>query len=347
MVFGPAWYEPTPQQPLLAGAELLPLVRKAAEQLMADLQHGERLTANWTEPKLADAAVDAALSACLNRLAATGYWGEANQLGSSELWRIAGPLLKRGTLQNHARSKPYGYAGDHEMLTRIWQRSCCEDRLGAAFDRYFLRQAAPQAVRARLQQTAAAMTMHCLGRDRDGYEVASVGSGPAIDVYEALRALAESRRAAIRVRLLDIDPQALEVASTRLAPMVPADSIASLRTNLYRLPQQARGGELLGRPDLIICSGLFDYLADEPAVAMLRLFWKRLAQGGMLLVGNFAPHNPTRAYMEWLGNWYLLYRTASAFEQLASAAGIPPGAFTIGCDRTGVDLFLVAEKTAT
>jgi hypothetical protein len=66
--------------------------------------------------------------------------------------------------------------------------------------------------------------------------------------------------------------------------------------------------------------------------------------GGMLLVGNFAPHHATRAYMEWFGNWYLLYRTAEQFEQLGLAAGIPAGQFHIGAERLGADLFLVARK---
>ena len=341
MAFGPAWR----QSCCLSDTDALHrIVRSAAEQLLADLERAERLTGYWKDERLADAAMNTALSACLNRLAGTGCWGEANRLPSSELWRIAGGLLERGTLQAHARNKPFGYAGDHEMLTRIWERSCCQDPLGAAFDRYFLRQAAPAAVRARIEQTAAAMAVHCLHSRRPEYEVVSVGSGPAIDLYEALVALPAERRAMVRVRLLDLDPQALETAAGRIGPLLSDGALSPVRTNLYRLPQGSQGTGVLGRPDFLICSGLFDYLADEPAVAMLRLFWEQLGEDGLLLVGNFAPHNPTRAYMEWLGNWYLLYRTAEDVHRLAAAAGLPPETFSVGCDRTGNDLFLMAQK---
>jgi extracellular factor (EF) 3-hydroxypalmitic acid methyl ester biosynthesis protein len=94
----------------------------------------------------------------------------------------------------------------------------------------------------------------------------------------------------------------------------------------------------------LICSGLFDYLPDEAATAMLRLFWGCLAEGGVLMVGNFAPHNPTRAYMEWIGNWYLTYRTPSDLERMAVEAGISPHKFSIGSEALGVDLILTAKK---
>ena len=74
------------------------------------------------------------------------------------------------------------------------------------------------------------------------------------------------------------------------------------------------------------------------------MFWQHLAHGGLLLVSNFAPHNPTRAYMEWIGNWYLLYRTTEQMWQLGVEAGIPKDQFHIGSEPMGVDLVLVGQK---
>jgi extracellular factor (EF) 3-hydroxypalmitic acid methyl ester biosynthesis protein len=84
-------------------------------------------------------------------------------------------------------------------------------------------------------------------------------------------------------------------------------------------------------------------LDDDVAAAMLRLFWERRSDGGTFLVGNFASHNPTRAYMEWIGNWYLTYREAADLERLAAAAGIPRDRFAVRSERLGVDLFLVGR----
>ena len=349
MVLGPAWRgdQADPSQRGQSDEAVHSAVRAAAEQLVAALQQAEELTGAWADQPLTTALVDSALSTCLSRLAQTRLWGEANRLPSGELWKIAGERLEVGVLQHAARFKPRGYAGDFEMLARICNDFRCDHPLGRAFDAFFQSQAAPQAVRARTEQTAAAIASDCLSRELPAYHVVSVGSGPALDVAGALAMLPEAPRSSVRVTLLDMDPDALDFARPRLQPLLPAaaaSTLTCLRTNLFRLPQKADPSVALEPVDFLVCSGLFDYLEDEPAAAMLGWFWEQLAPGGVLLVGNFAPHNPTRAYMEWIGNWYLIYRTAEALGELAARAGIPAGQVTVGSERLGVDLFLAGRQ---
>lgn len=325
---------------------MLPTVCEAGEQLLDDLRRGEALTRGWSQEKeqLGDAVVDAALSRCLARLATTGLWGEPNRIPSSELWRIGGPWLETGWLQHRARFKPLGYAGDFEMLARICEKKCCEDPLGRLFDRYFLRQAAPAAVRARTVQIAHTLVAECLGRGVEPYRVVSVGAGPALDIDRAVALLPEVHRDSLRVTLLDIDPKALDFARRRLELRLAPDRVRCERANLARLCKTAGNLELLGSPDLLVCSGLLDYMTDQAATELLAGFWERLSPGGLLLVGNFSLHNATRAYMEWIGNWYLVYRTPQQMAHLAVAAGIPAGQFTIHTERLGVVLFVAGRK---
>lgn len=70
-------------------------------------------------------------------------------------------------------------------------------------------------------------------------------------------------------------------------------------------------------------AGLFDYSEQPEAAAMLRLFAAASRPGGVLYVGNFVPHCTTRAYMEWIGNGILIYRTADDLHRLAAAADLP------------------------
>jgi hypothetical protein len=331
---------PPPQDP----QQLLPLAREAAATLVAELERARQATRDWANETLSDALVDAALSACLDRLAASGCWGEANRLPSNEFWRIAGPVLEVGVLQRHARLKPRGYAGDFQMLHWICTNYCCDHPLGRVFDRYFQRQAAPHAVRSRTAQTAAALVDHCRRTAAAVCHVVSVGAGPADDVCQAVERLSEDRRARLRVTLLDLDPEALEFAGEQLRPLLPSDAVRCLRENLYRLPGRARCEGLLPAPDVLICSGLFDYLDPTTAAAMLRLFWQRLGPGGLMIVGNFAPRNPTRAYMEWIGNWYLLYRTAEEMRDLGVQVAIPASRFSIDSEPLHSDLLLIARK---
>jgi len=344
MPFGLPWHgrstggQPQPQETLLAAA------RTAGERLVQDLEQARPLTADWANQKLSDALVETALSTCLHQLADAGCWGDANRLPSQELWRIAGPLLEAGALQHRARFKPRGYAGDYQMLHWIATDYCCDHPLGRVFDRYFQRQAAPQAVRSRTAQIAAALAAHCLQGEAAGCHVVSVGAGPASDIQQALALLSEDHRRRLRVTLLDLDPEALEFARRQVQPLLAPGAVQCVRENLYRLPRRSQPEEILATADFLACPGLFDYLDDETAVEMLRLFWQRLGAGGLLLVGNFAPHNPTRAYMEWIGNWYLTYRTAQDLERLGIQAGIPREQFSIGSEALGVDLFLIARK---
>jgi extracellular factor (EF) 3-hydroxypalmitic acid methyl ester biosynthesis protein len=321
---------------------LLAIAREAGEQLLAGFERARSITRDWADARLTDALVDSVLSSCLHQLAETGCWGEANRLPSNELWRIAGPILEVGVLQKHARFKPHGYAGDYEMLHKIYTHYSSDHPLGTSFDRYFQRQAAPQAVRERVQQTARLLAAHKLQSTAANYSVVSIGSGPADDICQALAILPENRRRDLHVTLLDLDPEALDFSKGQAEQVLGAGGLTCVRENLYRLPQNRRASELLGSPDFLICSGLFDYLEDQAAVAMLRLFWERLAAGGLMLVGNFAPHNPTRAFMEWIGNWYLTYRTGDDLERLGNQAGIPR--VCVSSEPLGVDLFLTAMK---
>ncbi len=326
------------------GDQIAAIAQQTAEQFLAAMDRAEQLTEKWQKIDLGQLLVDHAISVSLNRLAATGCWGEANQLPSSVFWKAAGPILEVGWLQNRARTKPLGYAGDYQILARMAEQTCCDHPLGRLFDRHFLSLAAPRAVGERLHHVAGTLAARCLEHNGPVYRVVSVGSGPGIDIQTALSALPLSERERLHVTLLDLDPESLDHASERILELLPEKNLNCRRENLYRLASNVSFATELDGVHLIVCTGFFDYLRDDVAVGLLRFFWKCLARGGQMLVGNFAPHNPTRAYMEWIGNWYLTYRTADELRHLATEAGLPQTQVDIQTEHTGVDFFLVAEK---
>jgi len=347
VVFSPIGGDPDdvcrPQDP--SPAEINRIAIEVADVLLGELEHARRLSADWTAEELAFALVRGALDRCLHRLARTGCWGKANQPAASEFWKRTGDVLKLGSLNARAHDKPRGYAGDFEMFVQFYQRRCVEHPLGKLFDRYFQLQAAVEAVRSRTERIAAALTSHCLNSDAArAYRAVAVGCGPAIDFELAASWLPDTHRRRLSATLLDLDGDAIEHALGRLRRLLREDQLLGVRDNLYRLADKPKSAALVRGADFVVCAGLFDYLPDEAAIKLLRLFWNGLNSGGMLLVGNFAPHNPTRAYMEWVGDWRLIYRTAAELTQLAEAAEIPRKCFQIGAERLGIDLFLVAEK---
>lgn len=325
--------------------ELLAEVGRIARELTSEMQPLLEHSASWPTPDEFYAEVAGALDRCRDRLDALHIEGEANRLPSSELWRIAGKILELGWLQNRARTKPRGYAGDYEMLARICDEWQSAHPLGRLFDRYFQSQAAPQAVRNRTQFMADLMAAQCL-ESPEAFRVVSVGSGSGEDVFRAAASLPKEARARLHVTLLDIDPEALDFAAQRLGQLLGEEQISTRRENLFRLSRnRALGAELAGS-QLVYCTGLFDYLNVPDGGALLQTMWSWLAPGGQTLAFNFTLPNPTRTYMEWIGNWYLTYRAESDLAELAHVAGIPASRVSFGAEAAGVNLYLQAQRSS-
>jgi extracellular factor (EF) 3-hydroxypalmitic acid methyl ester biosynthesis protein len=314
-------------------------VEQIARQLDDDLRRAFQLTGCWNDSELTDRLVGAALQQALERLSATGCWGEDNRVPSSTLWRIAGPWLDFGSLQWRARTKPRGYAGDFLMLAQIGANRVCGHPLGAAFDRFFQAQAAPQAVRNRIGLIAEAMADLVRQRTDGPVRIVSIGSGPALDLQQLCRQLTQTQRQQLQIAMVDLDPDALEYAASQLAPWIASGQVLPIRENLFRLAQPARSRSFLDDVDVLVCPGLFDYLDDDSAAAMLSRFWQALRLQGQAWVFNFGPQNPSRAYMEWIGNWYLIYRTAEQMCRLAEQAGIPQQHVHVSAEPSGINLY--------
>ncbi len=320
----------------------LTIARGAAEQLLDALDTIGHQTADWSNEPLADVLLTEAWAECLHQLTSTDLWGRDNQMASGEFWKVAGQVLSAGRLQLHAREKPRGYAGDFEMLQMLCERAVSVGGMAGAFDRYFQQLAAVEAVRARTELVAQRLIALSFSSDRKPLRIVSVGSGPAMDLQAALALLPSERAAHWQVTLLDLDSAALDVAQGRLLQRLQPRQIVAVRENLFRLDRGKQ--QVFANADAVICTGLMDYLEDEPATHLLATIFNHLGPQGWLLVGNFAPRLTTRAFMEWIGAWYLIYRSEQQLLDLAAAAGIAPSAVRITPERLGVDLFIDARR---
>jgi extracellular factor (EF) 3-hydroxypalmitic acid methyl ester biosynthesis protein len=323
--------------------QLIPFVETIATGLCAQLEPLRLAAENKSEP--ADQRlVNEAMNHCLAGLSSTEVWGKANQIPSQAFWKIAGDLVNLGSLQWHARAKPRGYAGDFEMLHNICTDYCCDHPVGQRFDRFFQDHAAPQAVRNRYQLVGEEIVRQVRVREPLPLHVVSVGSGPAADIQHAARLLSGEERTRLMITLLDIDPSALDFCKSQLASWFTEEQVRYRQENLHRVGRRRATRELLESADMIVCVGLFDYLETARAKQMLEVFWRSLPPQGKLMVFNFSPDNPSRTYMEWLGNWYLIYRTSEELREIANAAGIPDDDQRIDAEAAGVNLFLSANK---
>jgi extracellular factor (EF) 3-hydroxypalmitic acid methyl ester biosynthesis protein len=325
-------------------------VRHLAQELVRELANIGPLANDSRPPDEFYPQLAAAIDNCLAGLRSLNLDGPDNRLPSSELWNTAGHLLGRGWLQNQARTKPRGYAGDYEMLARIYEYRLCDDPLGRLFDRYFQEQAAPRAVRNRMAMMAdwivqaASAIHHSSPTSHGSLRIAVVGSAFGLEVRDALLRLDQAARERLHVTLLDLDPASIDFARVQLADVLPPDRLTATSANLFRLPDRPQTAAVLEGTDVMFCPGLFDYLDDVAAAVMLNALYQRLATGGSLTAFQFAPHNPTRAYMEWFGNWYLTYRDADHFRRLVASAGLGGATITFGAEPLGIDLYSIVTR---
>jgi extracellular factor (EF) 3-hydroxypalmitic acid methyl ester biosynthesis protein len=230
------------------------------------------------------------------------------------------------TLQGFSLRKPHGYAGDFEIIERMYAGYICPSERLANWDRFYQAQPGPQAVRNRK-----AYFLDLFGRlPRPAgrpLEVLNIASGPGTDMRELF---ASPAGADIRFDCVEQDPAA--IAHAFRACREAADRVRFFQGNaLTYAPGQSY--------DVVWSAGLFDYFEDGLFRRLLRRLLAALRPGGRLVIGNFSPANPSRAYM-YLFDWPLQYRSGADLRRLAESCGVAPDRIHIEQEPLGINLFL-------
>ncbi len=237
--------------------------------------------------------------------------------------------LGSDTIQGHCLSKPYGYAGDFEIIDRLYTQWESPDARLAAWDRFLHRQPATKAVRNRKAYFKGLLDAL---QARGGGRVLKVALGPGRSMHEWLEANPDAN---IHFDCVDIDDKA--IAYTQRLNARHADKITYHHRNVLHFKPH-------GTYDLVWSAGLFDYFSDRAFKTVCRKLWPAVAENGQLVVGNFDTGNPTRAYMEVMCDWNLHHRSAAQLRRLIVESGIGASGIHIGVEPEGVNLFIHALK---
>lgn len=271
------------------------------------------------------------------KLRALGDAVRAGMLNRKEILAYARDLTTRnfqGTLQAQALERKYGYSGDFEMIDAIYRQQITTQADLRRWDLYFHAQAAPIAVRNRKAYFQRLLDQHHSLPRQGPLHVLNVASGPARDLREWL---IDHPEAAVQFDCIDADVHAIEHARRLCGPYL--DRIEFHHRNAMRfLPSRGY--------DLVWSAGLFDYLMDRSFVFLLKSLLAVTRPGGEVVVGNFSVHNPSRDYMELLGDWVLNHRTEKDLVELAREAGADRGAIFVEWEPEGVNLFLHIRRPA-
>ncbi len=252
----------------------------------------------------------------------------AEQLGSI---RIAfGEALSPETIQGWAYHKPLGYAGDYQIIEKIYNYHTSSNPHLTKWDEFFHTQKAPKAVRNRLSffldqlwKTTMETPSTC--------HILNLASGPGRDMYEALKVLGTSK---LEIDCVDQDAHAINYAKDLCRNFL--SHIQFTHKNVFRFSPTKTY-------HLIWSAGLFDYFNDNIFKRTLKRFFPLLKPNGKMVIGNFTTENPSRGYME-LFKWDLFHRSKMHLRMLAQECGFTENQIRIEQEPEGVNLFLVITK---
>ena len=222
---------------------------------------------------------------------------------------VLNPWLLRSRLWARSWLKPHGFPGDYRMLEWMYeleQDSCAradQPVVVNLLDDLYRSVHSVQAVWHRRAWFAQLIARHIRsGQAARVLDVASGGSRYVRDVIE------DHGVHAVEPTFFDQDPAALAFIRSWL----PADTpIATICSPVSRLPHvlPATSSSHAAPFDVVISTGLFDYLPTEFARELIAHMVALARPGGTVAICNFSPEDASRLVKEWVADWPLIYRT--------------------------------------
>ena len=278
------------------------------------------------------------LDGCFHRLGRALRSGALSPAALHDMWRTLGDAFCTTlTIQGLGIVKPYGYAGDFELIDRIYTGWLSPDPRLAPWDVFLQQHKAPQAVRNRKRYFLNLLNRYLATSDRPVVRVLSVGSGPSRECLEFFDA-GHASASRVVFELVDQDPRALAYARTLNAAHAAQIVFHCAKAQHFTSAEKF---------DFIWSAGLFDYLPDRAFTALAGRLFRLLQPHGLLTIGNFDPSNPTRDYMEF-AEWRLRYRTREDLYRLAFGNGVIPNVnhLCVDAEPEEVNLFLHIARPA-
>jgi hypothetical protein len=263
------------------------------------------------------------------------------------------PLVLESFMGARSYFKPLGYAGDYQVMLYLYNNNFEGDSIfGKAVHKCYVADH-PMAAGVRTRKDLIVEWMEeehqrVLSQvgDSASFRVVGLGCGPAREVKDFV-ARNRTWPGNIVWTLIDQEEEALSVAYRESrAEIAQWDSHAHLYLLHLSFVQMLSEGLPLQAPEsqhFIYSAGLFDYLRESRAQALVRGMYDLLAAGGLLVVGNAIAPNEFFFGAEFMMDWTVLYRSED--EMLRLAAMLPEDAqLDIVAEPSGGYHFLTVRK---
>jgi 2-polyprenyl-3-methyl-5-hydroxy-6-metoxy-1,4-benzoquinol methylase len=244
---------------------------------------------------------------------------------------ILTPWLFRSDYFNRSFHKPHGYGGDYRIIEWIYDLKAnpgkedpCNDPTQPAIvnclNHVFSQLPSVKSAWDRRKYFADLMIQEynafAQAPQNRPFRILDVACGGTRYTSDFLAAVTNPGN--IEVTLVDQDRTALEYCRTQ--SLSGRSSPGRLERHCFPIKHLAANIKT-GEFDVVVSAGLFDYLPDTEAAALLAHMVKLTRPGGVTAVANFHTHDPTKTVLIWLVDWVLIYRTQANLAKLFPKTG--------------------------
>lgn len=240
--------------------------------------------------------------------------------------------------------KPFGYAGDFKIIDDIYQNQVKTTGFDFLWDKWFQQLAASDAVRERKEDFKKMIYSYAQENKGKNLRMMNLASGPAREIKELLEENESGLFSKIIFDCYDQDVNSLNYAKQLLNSPV---NVNFFQKNAIRLALKKDIESEVGQKyDLIYSTGLFDYLDEKIAVRLVKNLARLLNPGGIMLISNVRDKyvSSSSIWMEWIGEWYLIYRKEEDFAQIFLNSGFLKSDIEIIPQKSKIMQYCLARK---
>jgi extracellular factor (EF) 3-hydroxypalmitic acid methyl ester biosynthesis protein len=250
------------------------------------------------------------------------------------------PWLGRSWFAHRARTKPSGFAGDYDMLLKIYAQATPARGLGGYMDLCLMDSQLAQAVRARMVAVRDFLIREIESREGD-VRILDIACGPCKE-YNDWPAASNGRK--VEIVALDSDQNALDYVGSHVADGLHTADLQAIRYNALRTRSAAANKRNFGEFDVIYSVGLCDYLPDEHLIGMLGAWRETLKDDGVLYVAFKDAERYDKTLYQWHLDWFFFQRTQQDVLNLYEAAGFDVDRIETTRDETGIIINFIDRR---
>jgi SAM-dependent methyltransferase len=250
-------------------------------------------------------------------------------------------IFVRGEYITWSLNKPYGYAGDFKIIDDIYQNNPTTTGFSRLFDNYFQMSAISVAVRNRKEDFKRLILNFIKIRGNKKVRIMDLAAGPCRDIKEIF-SFDNSIINRVVFDCYDNDERAIRYAQNLLAGY---QNINFIKLNVARFALKKDPFSFIDKKyDLIYATGLFDYFSERLAVATVQNLHKLLLPQGILAISNVRDKysNPSVYFMEWVGDWNLVYRDDEEFRNVFIKGGFRDDEIETQYEQQGIMQYIIA-----